>query len=997
MRRDYYHVVIVIAKELLTAIPLDSLLNKYLGNMKKGSSTDLLSVNHAYFSKKLDCLLNILALTSYCSNNNNQGKEGNSSVSSTDVTSCLSSYDLNQLTFDKKVHKVPLDKNSFFDQMKEGFSLSSTSPSKSSSTKSTSPLSPSPATSSFSLSSDNIRTVSDLSSSRPATIIFCNMKLTVLVLHHLIHELSLNWKATGASDEFSLHSGCISGDMNVTDQRHILKDLKDGNINLLFATDVAQEGIDISQCNVIINYDGPKTLIGFIQRRGRARSLSSLLIHLVSSLNEADDIEMKDIFNFLKQEDETNEVLRVFLNEWQDDSKENKSELLKEFRFVVPETGASVDYIKAKTLLQEFCDYFNQQEEKKKRKLRGVGDVVENEDSSSVVVASDIIDCEFEVTYPMYFFESSGTCTLIMPSAFRRKYPDCQSFIVNATTKKMAKKGLVALEAIKYLHSKGELDNHLRFRQPTISSTSDKFFDGASSPFYASSSSTTVNMVKIEMKRCSDIITSKPVKEVEDGSMSLYFYGFEVNVNYDENALKMKLWSQLQALKRICYVFHFPLPEVLFASASSSFYFFLKFSKDQLKELRTTNGTGKEAAEEMEQLLKSSLKLVFLGKKQVTKKELSLIQMFHKSIYSLHPFSFDSSASSPVADGTLLDAATVERCFPDFLTKSSDVEVPVFYDFEEWKSSVDSSHFFVLPLPQSVVCVSSSSSVLSLITVDYLKDCVKDSFLLLSNLSAIRYNNHHNLDGYFFEKDVSSVDSSLLYTNNGKHLLCFERNSSRNNKKFTDSMHDEKQEEEEEEGGEKQNGDIQSSKKKLQKTFYEHYQKKAISRNDPNLQAFVEELASRNNPQYFLTTGYPVSAKMEGYSLFGKKYDTSNTAKKTEFSVGTEVDLIPELCHPIGSLLFFEMSLLLPSLTHRMQSLLLANELQEKLVSVLETDHKINVYDILGGIVPKRSLETMNSERYIACRWLYVFSSRCSYAFFRLFCFIDWNFLVIVS
>jgi hypothetical protein len=974
MRRDFYHVVIVIAKELLTSIPLDPLLNKYLGKMKKGSSADLLSVNYAYFSKKLDCLLNILALTSYCSNNNNQGKEGKSSVfssspsssssssSSTDITSCLSSYDLNQLTFDKKVHKMPLDKNSFFDQMKEGFSLSSTSPSKSSSTKSTSPLSPSPATSSFSVSSDNIRKVSDSSSSRPATIIFCNMKLTVLVLHHLIHELSLKWKATGASDEFALHSGCISGDMNVTDQRHILKDLKDGNINLLFATDVAQEGIDISQCNVIINYDGPKTLIGFIQRRGRARSLSSLLIHLVSSLNETDDIEMKDIFSFLKQEDETNEVLRLFLNEWQDDSKENKNELLKEFRFVVAETGATVDYIKAKTLLQEFCDYFNQQEEKKKRKLRGVGDVVENEDSSSVSVASDMVDCEFEVTYPMYFFESSGTCTLIMPSAFRRKYPDCQSFIVNTTTKKMAKKGLVALEAIKYLHSKGELDNHLRFRQPTISSTSDKFFDDPSSAFSASSSSTTVNMVKIEMKRCSDIITNKPVKEVKVGLMDLCFYGFEVNVNYNENALKMKLWSQLQALKRICYVFHFPLPEALLACTSSSFDFFLKFSKDQLKELRTTNGTGKEEAEEMEKLLKSSLKLVFLGKKQVTKKELSLIQMFHKSVYGLHPFSFDSSDSSPVADGTLLNVETMERCYPDFLSKSSDVEVPVFYDFDEWKSSVDSSYFFVLPLPKSVVCVSSSSSVLSLITVDYLKDCVKDSSLLLSNLSAIQYNNHHNRDGYFFRKDVSSVDSSLLYTNNGKHLLCFERNSSRNNKKFTDSMHDEKQEEE---GGEKMNGVPQPCKKKLQKTFYEHYQKKAISRNDPILQAFVEELGSQKNPPYFLTKGYPLSAKMEGYSLFDKKYDTSNTAKKTEFSVGTEVDLIPEFCHPVGSLLFFEMSLLLPSVTHRMQSLLLANELQGKLVSVLKTDHKINVYDILGAIVPKRSLETMNSERYL--------------------------------
>jgi hypothetical protein len=958
MKRDYYDVVIMIAKELLTSIPLEPLLNKYVG-VKKTSSCGL-AVNHSYFSRKLDCLLNILALTSYCSNNK-EGKEERSSTSfsSSDLTSCLSSYDINQLTFTKAVVKVPVDKDNFFDQMKEGFSLSSSSSISSSLSLSAKTSSSSPAPSSV----ENNRAPTE-PASRPATIIFCNMKLTVLVLHHLIYELSMKWKIsiTSSSDEFPLQSQWISGDMNVTNQRHVLKDLKDGKINLLFATDVAQEGIDISQCNVIINYDGPKTLIGFIQRRGRARSLSSLLIHLVSSLHENNDIEMKDIFNFLKQEDETNQVLKLFLNEWEDDSnQETKNELSKQFRFVVKETDAYVDYIKAITLLQEFCDYFIQLEEKKKRKLMvGNGLEVCSSSFSALTIAeveNSFSSSDFEVSFPMYFFEKSKICTLIMPPAFCRKYPDCIPFSIKSDNKKIAK-GLVALEAIKYLYNKGELDNHLRFRQSITCTASDKLFDDLGSTLSSTSSSTTVNMVKLEMKRCSDIITIKPIQETEvDDLIDLYFYGFEVNINFNENVLKMKLWSQLQALKRICYAFHFPLSETLVASGCS-FDFFMKFSNDQLKELRTTCNKSGEEMEEMEQLLKSSLKLVFLGKKQVSKKELSLIQLFHKSIYGLHPLSFDSLTASSVTNGALLTAESLERCVPQFLSKSSDGEIPLFYDFDEWKSSVDSSHFFVLPLPQSLSSVDSAASVLSLITADYLKDCVKDSILLLKNLSSIQYNNYHNLDNYFFREDASSVvDSSLLYTNNGKHLLCFERNSSRNDKKFTDSMHDEKEEDQKQDGGQ------QLSKKKQKKTFYEHYQKKATSRNDPMLQAFVESLATQQNPPYFLTKGYPLSAKMEGYSLFAKKCETGNNLNKIDFAVGAEIDLIPEFCHPVGSLLFFEMSLLLPALTHRMQSLLLANELRQKITCSLETDHKINVYDILGGILPTRSLETMNSER----------------------------------
>lgn len=46
-------------------------------------------------------------------------------------------------------------------------------------------------------------------------------------------------------------------------------------VNLLVATSVAEEGLDIRQCNVVIRFDLAKTVLAYIQSRGRARKPGS--------------------------------------------------------------------------------------------------------------------------------------------------------------------------------------------------------------------------------------------------------------------------------------------------------------------------------------------------------------------------------------------------------------------------------------------------------------------------------------------------------------------------------------------------------------------------------------------------------------------------------------------------------------------------------------------------------------------------------------------------
>ena len=54
-------------------------------------------------------------------------------------------------------------------------------------------------------------------------------------------------------------------------QRETLAEFRARRKNLIIATDVLEEGIDVTACNLVICFDPPPNLKSFIQRRGRAR------------------------------------------------------------------------------------------------------------------------------------------------------------------------------------------------------------------------------------------------------------------------------------------------------------------------------------------------------------------------------------------------------------------------------------------------------------------------------------------------------------------------------------------------------------------------------------------------------------------------------------------------------------------------------------------------------------------------------------------------------
>ena len=63
--------------------------------------------------------------------------------------------------------------------------------------------------------------------------------------------------------------------VDVKNQIDTLDNLRQGSKNLIIATSVLEEGIDVSACNVVICFERPPNLKAFIQRRGRARKSRS--------------------------------------------------------------------------------------------------------------------------------------------------------------------------------------------------------------------------------------------------------------------------------------------------------------------------------------------------------------------------------------------------------------------------------------------------------------------------------------------------------------------------------------------------------------------------------------------------------------------------------------------------------------------------------------------------------------------------------------------------
>ncbi|XP_054796957.1 endoribonuclease Dicer homolog 2 isoform X2 [Prosopis cineraria] len=112
-------------------------------------------------------------------------------------------------------------------------------------------------------------------------IIFVERIITAIALDAFLREFLPNvngWKT-------KYIAGNNSGLQNQTrkKQNEIVEEFRVGLVNIIVATSILEEGLDVQSCNVVIRFDPSATVCSFIQSRGRARVQNSDYILMVES------------------------------------------------------------------------------------------------------------------------------------------------------------------------------------------------------------------------------------------------------------------------------------------------------------------------------------------------------------------------------------------------------------------------------------------------------------------------------------------------------------------------------------------------------------------------------------------------------------------------------------------------------------------------------------------------------------------------------------------
>ena len=129
-----------------------------------------------------------------------------------------------------------------------------------------------------------------------------------------------------------------------------------GEVNCLFATSVAEEGLDIPQCNLVVRFDLYRTMIAYVQSRGRARHRNSKYLHMLENGNHDHRERIIDV-----KHDE--KVMRNFCRDLPQDRQINEfdtdgMDLLKFedklFPTFVTKSGAKLSYRSSLSILNHF-------------------------------------------------------------------------------------------------------------------------------------------------------------------------------------------------------------------------------------------------------------------------------------------------------------------------------------------------------------------------------------------------------------------------------------------------------------------------------------------------------------------------------------------------------------------------------------------------------------------------------------------------------------------
>ncbi|XP_028968740.1 endoribonuclease Dicer [Galendromus occidentalis] len=278
-----------------------------------------------------------------------------------------------------------------------------------------------------------------------SAVVFVQERLVAYVLYIWMTHLS-------REDEFSFvncsfivgqNQGAYGRDvdqesmkMNAKAQKKVMRDFRGGIYNLMFATSVIEEGMDVPACNLIVRFDPPMDVRSYTQSKGRARAKPSLYVLLSSESELAKTKALLDSYQETEQL-----VMHCCGIERSPPTASQSLEFLKEDPdlppYVVEHARARITAQSAISVIHSYCQQF--------------------------------MRMKYPNVFPFFDFEETAggyICTLTMPIVcpLREKVSNATRPFESKDKAKM----FVALEMCKRLHACGELSDNLLPRRRLI-------------------------------------------------------------------------------------------------------------------------------------------------------------------------------------------------------------------------------------------------------------------------------------------------------------------------------------------------------------------------------------------------------------------------------------------------------------------------------------------------------------------------------------------------
>lgn len=126
-------------------------------------------------------------------------------------------------------------------------------------------------------------------------LIFVKRRFTARILCHVIRRYFVEQENAHLNVHVDFMTGgpeSIEAVVAIKNNNHVLDKFKQGSINLIIATSVLEEGIDLQECNLVVSYDQPDTFQSYVQSKGRARMKSSIYGIMVP-VNKFEELKQK--------------------------------------------------------------------------------------------------------------------------------------------------------------------------------------------------------------------------------------------------------------------------------------------------------------------------------------------------------------------------------------------------------------------------------------------------------------------------------------------------------------------------------------------------------------------------------------------------------------------------------------------------------------------------------------------------------------------------------